>query len=393
MSRKIQLFTIFIFSCPLVIGPYRAYAAEINVSGNGSETINEAAVSSGNSTNISQNNDAQISNDTSVSSDTGGNSAVNNSSESSISTGDATQNSTINNNVNASTVNTECCPEGSTGTSINMSNNGAGSNSNAEANTTNYQTVITNNQADIKNNANSNASTGDNVINSNTGTAGIRTGNVYSSMFINNDGINKSNIDVKKENKENNDVKIKGNGALSQNTVKLDNKTKSIIRGENKSVIRNYINSDLTTGGNEIAKNTGLASILTGDIFSNIKINNSLNKNILSFECCIKKAEAQENSPIKDKEDKSEDKPSQQPAAAPPSSGAATSVSSGNSNPPGSSGPADSSGQVAGITARHLPITGNNWLFFSLLGNIIMLFLGAYLRLRSGNAPPAYVYA
>jgi hypothetical protein len=34
-----------------------------------------------------------------------------------------------------------------------------------------------------------------------------------------------------------------------------------------------------------------------------------------------------------------------------------------------------------------LPSTGGNWLLFSLLGNIMMFFLGAYLRLRSGRSP------
>src|SRR5205085_8375665 len=46
-------------------------------------------------------------------------------------------------------------------------------------------------------------------------------------------------------------------------------------------------------------------------------------------------------------------------------------------------------GFIAGLSTHILPNTAsrNNWLFFSLLANIIMLFLGAYLRLRSGNSP------
>lgn len=388
MNKKIQLATIIIFTCPLVIAPYKVHAVEISVTGNGAETVNEAVVNSADSANINQNNDAQIFNNSSSNSDTGGNTAANNNSDSAISTGDAAQNSTINNNVNESSVNQGCCPESQTSASINISNNGAGSISNAVNQGSDNQVINTNNQANITNNINNKASTGENAIYSNSGSSTIKTGNVYSNITVTNDGINKSHIEATGKNRGNNEINIKGNGANSINIAKLDSKTKSIINGENNAVIRNYIASENNTGNNKIAKSLGLSGILTGDIFSDIKIGNALNKNLLIFECCIKKAEASEQVPAKD--NKGEDKPSQQPAASPSTSGGvSSSISSPGSS--GSSGPTDTSGQVAGVTARHLPITGNNWLFFSLLGNIIMLFLGAYLRLRSGNAPPAFV--
>ncbi len=376
-------------SCPFVFHAVQAEAAEINISGNGSETVNEAVVDNASSEQLNQNNDAQIDNNSSNNSDTGANTSNNSTGETNITTGDASQNITLSNSANVSAVNQDCCPESAGGTSINISNNGSGSNSNALVENSDNQTINSNNEAIVYNNINSSAATGNNTIKSNTGPSMIRTGDVNSKIYLENENLNQSYINNRKVEENNGYIKISGNGAFSKNTVKLDNKTKSILSGENKTVIRNYINTDLSTGNNNVSENSGLIAIITGSIFSDIKSGNSLNKNIFVLDCCIAKAEASEKAP--ENGQKKEEAPSQQPATTPASASISNSVSTGNSA--GSSGPSDSSGQVAGITARHLPITGNNWLFFSLLGNIIMLFLGAYLRLRSGNGPPAYVYA
>lgn len=392
MNKKLRICTILIFSCPVLLSAYPAEASEINVSSNGNDTTNEAVVNSSNTSEVNQANNLQSANQANSASETGGNEASNNNSGgNTVTTGDAGVVTNINNSANTSSVTTGCCPESVNNTAISISNNGSGSNSTADVNNTGVQTINAENSSNITNQTVQKAVTGQNSNSFNNGSGRIKTGDIYSEVNINNTGINNTKLNIQTNNDSDTHVKIDGNGAFSENKVKLDKRTKQIISNEHNTVIKNYIRTDYITGDNKSIYNTGLFDIITGGIFAKTSINNSLNKNVLDIACCVKKANAQEKEPIPGQ--KGEDKPSQQPAAAPSSSATATSISSGNSNSSGSSGPGTSSGEVAGITARHLPITGNNWLFFSLLGNIIMLFFGAYLRLRSGNSPPAYALA
>jgi hypothetical protein len=44
-------------------------------------------------------------------------------------------------------------------------------------------------------------------------------------------------------------------------------------------------------------------------------------------------------------------------------------------------------GLVLTVALKSLPVTGNYWFFIAFIGNILMMLLGGYLRLRSGRSP------
>lgn len=62
------------------------------------------------------------------------------------------------------------------------------------------------------------------------------------------------------------------------------------------------------------------------------------------------------------------------------------------SNALGDSGQSNNPNGRGGVilTTSTLPLAGSNWVWFALFANIIMLFMGRYLRLHSGRSPGDY---
>ena len=135
---------------------------------------------------------------------------------------------------------------------------------------------------------------------------------------------------------------------------------------ENRANIENKSEWDLNTGNNEANGNNGDVSIETGDILFASTIDNSgINEGIVDVDCC-------------------EDEGGPGPDPTPPN----PPDSNNNSNNGSSSGSSSSSGGSGGPTAGEvLPVTGAPSLMFLALINVIMFFMGWYLRLRSGNSP------
>ncbi len=357
----------FMWVMSLAFTPH-VLAEQITITGNGAESVNEVVVSKENTSTTQQTNNADITNSITNEVSTGNNStSFNTGGDTAVQTGDATVVTEVTNTANTSIVEQKNCCEAQQGT-VTVSGNGANSynEANVSSNYTNNVNVYQN--ANIVNDITTYANTGNNQANYNNGDSIIRTGDIKAKTNVTSGPINFSYVSVPSYSKKPLSVNIIGNGFGSWNTVNVDDDSDTNIHIENVATVINDLKEHYSTGDNKADYNNGDVVILTGDIESYTSIDNDVNTSVVDVDC---------------KCDKEEDKDKEVPVApvggnVPPSSQASPSN--------GSSVPAITTAAEV-IAAATLPITGNNWLVLALFGNIMMLLLGAYLRLRSGRSP------
>ncbi len=344
-------------------------AEEITVSGNGAYSDNVVTATQTDTTNVTQSNTAVITNNVTADTNTGGNTADNNSGgDVNISTGDATSSTDVSNlgNVSVASVGDSCDCQITNSTIV--SGNLAGS-VNTVNNTGAYNTNISVNQiANVTNNLVTNANTGINTANNNNGNVSIVTGNIYASTSLLN-ALNYSKVKVANGKNADKLLKIAGNGVSSVNAINnVEINNVNIVTNNIANFLNNII-QNLNTGGNTANNNNGDVSIKTGDVWSEIKVKNLANISEVIIDCGCKEKRGEEKPPIL------------------PPSIVTTPPSSASGGVGGPGGAGGGSSAVAAAIENMLPATGTNWLILALLGNIMMLFLGAYLRLRSGRSP------
>lgn len=354
-----------------IISNQLIYADEITISGNGGGD-NTVVVNSSQNTTVDQSNNAQINNNVAANTDTGNNQASQNTGDATINTGNANISSNVTNeNINQSSVQTGCCQAD---TSLNISGNGAGSDNTIVYNTSSNTNTSINNNANINNNVHGTANTGNNKANNNLGSVSIATGNIYVSDTIHNASINVYNIKGSAGNGGSVYIALADNGVYSNNSVYLTNNNNTNANiNSNANIVNNSV-WDLNTGNNEANKNNGDVDIATGDIvFASTIENTDINVGWVDIECC-EQPKGGPNPP-----------PDGNPPPPPPSINPGPCIkncvvaSSSPSSNPGSGQPV-------------LPVTGSDTMFFLMIGNILMFFLGGYLRLRSGRSPN-YLFA
>ena len=82
-------------------------------------------------------------------------------------------------------------------------------------------------------------------------------------------------------------AEISGNGAFSDNTVRIQQNSENVVSQSNEANVVNNVNSSATTGGNKGSFNTGGETIVvTGNAKSVTDINNSLNTNHATVSNC-----------------------------------------------------------------------------------------------------------
>lgn len=370
----------------MTISP-QAFAQQITVTGNGSESVNQVVLSDTTETNIQQTNEANVINTISNEVNTGNNEISNNTKgDTMIQTGDATQHTQVTNSVNTSVVEQGgCCIQQPT--NIYISNNGAFSTNNISANNSTTTRVDVHQNANVLNTLYSEANTGNNDASYNTkGDSVIKSGDIYATTKVKNSPINLSYIKLPTVgNNKDHSIKVFGNGFGSWNTVDLDETYDTFVETVNIANVLNDLKENYSTGYNKVKFNNDDSAILTGDISAFTSINNGpINVSKVAVECVcekkkeVKEKEEEEKKKIKEKE---REKEKEVPAApvernVPPPSEITLQV------PP----PVAPVVHIEAV-APQLPITGNNWLMLALFGNIMMLLLGAYLRLRSGRSP------
>ncbi len=348
-----------------------ASAEEIVISGNGADSVNQAVSSTNQETNVTQSNTADVNNDVETTANTGNNTASDNTGgNTEITTGDVSTSTEIANSANVSTVNGGSC-DCPTNITTTISGNGPGSQNTVTYSGNSHINIGVNQVANITNNVATNANTGNNQANGNTGNVTIKTGGISVINDIINGPINISKIKIAQGLGIDALLKIAGNGTSSLNSINISVNSDTNIAVNNLAEILNNLALNLNTGGNTADSNVGDVKITTGDIWAQIKIKNLANVSEVIVDCGCKQKPGEEKPPILPPG----------VTTTPPSTG-------GGDNPPGSSGVVQgATSNAASAVGNMLPATGGNWLFFALLGNILMFLLGAYLRLRSGRGP------
>jgi hypothetical protein len=348
-------------------------AEELIITGNGSDSVNTVDSISTQQNVVTQNNELDVTNNITANSNTGDNTANDNTGgDTSIDTGDIATDIDVANTGNVSVVNVgnncDCPPESSN--SI-ISENGAESNNNITNQNTNNTYVNVDQVASINNNILVDSNTGDNTANRNNGDVQIKTGDIFTRIKLLNGPLNISKVKVSSGSSIELMLKIAGNGVSSINTINNTEINNIIVNENNLANIINDVVSKLNTGGNDASKNNGDVAIKTGDISTTVSISNLANLNEVVIDCGCKEKPGEEKPPI-----------------LPPgiTTTPPTSVSGGGA-PASSPAVQGVAQEMKAALSAILPSTGGNWLLFSLLGNIMMFFLGAYLRLRSGRSP------
>lgn len=377
-KKSTTVVSLLVILSGVVIVP-QVRAEEIVISGNGAESNNEVNVHSSSDTTVNQTNNAEVSNDVDTTVNTGGNSASDNTGgDVSVVTGDASSSTNITNSANSSTVDMSCCV--TNGVNVSISGNGAFSDNSVDYRNNSSTDVRVDQDAYINNDIEQYLNTGWNRARNNVGgDVVIGTGNIHSLLTLENGPINIADVSVPFSSFDGNVyIDIFGNGAFSQNeaNIRFNNSTEILVN--NAANIINNLKNKFDTGHNKADKNVGGdVAILTGDIVSDVFIKNGpINVSSVTVECCVKE---EEEKPVPSKEEEQPSAPA--PAAAAPAAPSAVSPIAQA---------AEAAGQVLGAAAQNLlPVTGNNWFFFAMIANVLMLLLGAYLRLRSGRSPTA----
>lgn len=383
--KNIQIIIVALITLIGFSSPIKAGAEEIVISGNGSDASSEVNISSSQNTDVQQSNNATVSNDVAVSSGTGDNSASGTTNgDTSITTGDIAQDVAVENTMNTSSVtNGGCCSQPGGGT---ISNIGTDSQNTITSNITQQTNVQISQNVSIFNTISGVAVTGNNQANDNSGgNVTIQTGNILVNEQIKNGPINVTKTDITTGTSGLFSFLIKGNGSGSNNTIHSTVQNDTDVTIDNRATVINNSIWNLITGNNDADDNTdGDVVIKTGDISLTVLLENGpINVNEVTVtNCCEEQKPPEEKPPVKEP-------PHEQPPAV--GGPQPTNPTKNDDNKPGS-GSDGKGGEVLGIALEKiLPSTGS-MLLYILLGNIIMLFFGVILRLRSGNAPglPAF---
>jgi len=170
-------------------------------------------------------------------------------------------------------------------TTITISGNGAGSTNFNTVNQTNTNTVTQNNDAHVTNNVTSNASTGGNDADFNTGgNVQVTTGNATTTANVTN-ALNSNTAQVAGCNcAGDTNVTVSGNGANSNNTVTLGSTNANTVKQDNDASVTNNVDNNAKTGYNDANGNTGgNVQVTTGNATANSTVRTVANSNAASI--------------------------------------------------------------------------------------------------------------
>lgn len=276
------LATIFMLVASLV-ATSSTYAMEYSISGNGAESESVVDIELNTQVTVVQENEATVENNVEVESNTGDNVASGNNGNVSIETGNTVTEIDVNNEVNTSVTEVECCVSDQI---LGISDNGESSENEISV-VTNTTTNLTSNQTvNISNNISGSSNTGDNSAEDNVGEVLIETGDIHVEGSVGNSA-NSSSVSSSTGLGGEVSVKISNNGASSTNSISLvfEDDDNAIVN--NTAEIINNVDWNLNTGGNEASGNVGDVSFLTGDIFYEFAIyNDPLNMSGIDIGCC-----------------------------------------------------------------------------------------------------------
>lgn len=279
-----------------LLSPMAAFATQdginLEVSGNGAfsdSTINAAVA---NTTTVTQTNTANVVNNVDSDANSGGNDAkYNTNGDVLIKTGKATSNVDVLNDLNKNVASIDCCA--ATSTSVKIDGNGYKSINDVGLSQTSANVLAQTNVAKVTNNVDSDAISGKNDAKYNTGgDTTIITGDAKAGVDVaTHANTNVGLIGGAGAGAQNGGVSlwITGNGAFSDNDIKLALANANTIAQYNVADVLNNVDAYANSGKNDANGNTGGdVAILTGKADATVGIDNDVNFNWADVDCgCV----------------------------------------------------------------------------------------------------------
>lgn len=238
-----------------------------------------------NTSNVTVNNvnDAQIVNNVTAISNTGNNSASWNTLGGSITTGNATLNTTIANVANINTTNITGGPAAGNNTGLNEIT-GPSSDNQVFINNDRRVAVENSNTATVDNNVYANSDAGNNQANWNTGPASIRTGDTWLNVGVGthvNDNL--TMVSAGAGGTGGNSGINSTTGPWSTNYVTINNMSDARVNNVNDLIVGNFVRAVSNTGNNSASNNTLGGDIQTGNALGGVGLNTEGNFNTTSL--------------------------------------------------------------------------------------------------------------
>ncbi len=262
-------------------------AVTIQVTGNGEGSTNASTTQVVNTTTVVQDNTANISNNVSANSNSGGNSATGNTGGSvSVSSDSATTSVAVLNTANANVADVAgCC---NTNADVLIQGNGEDSDNGVELGLTHETSLFQKNVAKVNNDVDANATSGDNLADSNTGgDVSINAGSAKTSVVLGTTAnANLAHVGGSGNNNGSISAQIVGNGEDSLNTIALGVANSVVATQGNYANVTNDVDADALSGGNTVEGTTdGSSSITTGEASVEVGVDNLANFNFADLDC------------------------------------------------------------------------------------------------------------
>ncbi len=180
-------------------------------------------------------------------------------------------------------------------TDIRVSGNGYGSDNRVRVDTNKNVAIRQSNDTTIRNDVSISNITGHNSANGNTGgDVAIKTGDADANVSIHNKaGLNVARVSGCNGCNEDLDINIHGNGAFSDNNVRLSSDKTTRVDQNNNTNIDTQVDVENNTGNNRASGNTGYwkrgdgdVRIETGDAEANVSIKNEAGLNVAQISGC-----------------------------------------------------------------------------------------------------------
>jgi len=292
MTKRIFASVIATFALLVnVVAPVAAETVSLEISGNGQST-NDIEVDMDQSTGVIQENEANINNNIKVVANSGNNNASRNTGgDTSVSTGDATTQTMVSNTANTNVADVEPCNGCGGSVEAIVSGNGYGSDNNIDLDLDQGKdsgTYVTqSNRANVSNAVRSNADTGSNGANYNTGGAvEVSTGNAMDTVVVANALNTNSAVVGGGSGGSVLSAKILENGGNTTNDISLDLDRELLVEQRNMARVRNNVNANARTGNNLASRNTsGMVSIMTGNADTYVGVDTMANFNAANVDC------------------------------------------------------------------------------------------------------------
>lgn len=279
--------SVFGLSLLLLVATPAFASTDVEVKENGAKSDNTVKVENKQSTEVKQSNQATVSNVVGLTANTGGNNASKNTGgDTKVTSGDVVAGVSIETNVNVNKADVDACCDEDSDTNIDVTGNGAKSDSKVETKKETKTELEQKNKAQVGNAVGAELETGDNKADKNTkGNTKIVSGDIVAGIEV----VTKGNSNKAKVSGccsgESTDVEVKENGYKADTKVKVTAKSKQEAEQKNEGDAGNVVGGSADTGDNTSNKTTGgTSTVKSGSVSALVSILTSFNINWLKLQ-------------------------------------------------------------------------------------------------------------